>query len=100
MFENFGRKLKSARMNCGLSRKQVADLIGVSCAMIGHYETGERMPSLPILVKLSAHYKVSIDFLLDNEIATNNVLPLDGLSTRQIQALKQTADCFRNPLSD
>ena len=53
MFENFGKKLKSARINCGLSRKQVADLIGISSTIIGHYETGERMPSLTILVKLA-----------------------------------------------
>lgn len=101
MFENFGKKLKSARINCGLSRKQVAELIGISSAIIGHYETGERMPSLTILVKLAAQYNVSIDYLLDNTATSNNnFLCLDGLSAKQIQVLKQTAECFRDLSTD
>ena len=42
MLENLGAKLKSARNNAGLSRQQVADLVGVSSSIIGLYETGER----------------------------------------------------------
>lgn len=97
MFNNLGAKLKSARINNNFTRKQVAELIGVTASIIGHYETGERVPSIPVLVKLAAQYKVSIDYLLDNTAAaSNNTLSLDGLSAKQIQILKQTADCFRN----
>ena len=94
MLVNLGNKLKSARMNNNLSRKQVAELVGVTASIIGHYETGERVPSLPVLLKLSAQYKVSIDYLLDNPVS-NNTLSLDGLTSQQILVLKQTADCFR-----
>lgn len=96
MFENLGNKLKTLRVQNSLSRKQVADLIGVSTSLIGLYETGERLPSLAMLIKLAAHYKVSIDYLLDNKVVGQNTLSLEGLSEKQIAALKATIECFRN----
>ena len=94
MLENLGDKLKSARNNAGLSRQQVADLVGVSSSIIGLYETGERLPSVTNLVKLATRYKVSADYLLDLEV-NNDSVSLDGLSPDQVQALKLTIECFR-----
>ena len=65
MFENLPDKLKTLRVNSNLSRKQIAELIGVSVSMVGLYESGERLPSLHIIVKLATQYKVSVDYLLD-----------------------------------
>ena len=96
MISNLGEKLKSARINQNYTRKQIAELVGVTASVIGHYETGERVPSVPILLKLATHYKVSLDYLLDHSIMSKNTLSLDGLTNRQIHVLKQTADCFRN----
>lgn len=100
MVSNLGDKLKSARINCNLSRSQVADLIGVSVSMIGHYETGERVPSVEILLKLATQYKVSTDYLLGNTATNQNMLSLDGLTYKQIQTVKQVVECFRNLPSD
>ncbi len=96
MFKNLGSKLKTLRVKNQLSRKQIAELIDVSVSMIGLYESGERLPSLPVLVKLATHYKISIDYLLDHDVATNNTLSLEGLSDNEIKVLKMTAECFRN----
>ena len=96
MINNLGEKLKAARVNRNLTRKQIAELVGVTASVIGHYETGERIPSVPILLKLATHYKVSLDYLLDHSVTTGNTMSLDGLTDKQIQALRQTADCFRN----
>ena len=94
MILELGKKLKLARINNGLSRKQVAELTGVSIAMIGHYETGERTPSLSILIKLAAQYRVSLDYLLDNNLVSDSI-SLDGLTMKQKQVIKQTVECFR-----
>lgn len=96
MIENLGSKLKNARLNNQLSRKQVAELIGITTSMIGLYETGERLPSLPIIIKLATQYRVSIDYLLGYETKSTDTLSLDGLTDEQIKVLKLTADCFRN----
>lgn len=96
MYNNLSVKLKSARTNAGLSRKQVSALVGVSESMIGHYETGERVPSLGILVKLAKQYKVSTDYLLDNDTPSNNQVALDGLTSKQKQIIRDTIETFRN----
>lgn len=96
MFENLGYKLKSLRVKNQLTRRQVADLVGVSVSTIGLYESDERLPSLPVLVKLSTQYKASVDYLLDIDTNSKSSLSLEGLTEKQIKALKMTADCFRN----
>ncbi|MBO5337519.1 MAG: helix-turn-helix transcriptional regulator [Lachnospiraceae bacterium] len=96
MIKNLGYKLKTLRVNNQLSRKQVADLVGVSVSTIGLYESDERLPSLPVLVKLATQYKTSVDYLLGVESVGKDMLSLDGLTDKQIKALKMTAECFRN----
>ena len=96
VIKNLGYKLKTLRVNNQLSRKQVADLVGVSVSTIGLYESDERLPSLPVLVKLATQYKTSVDYLLGVESVGKDMLSLDGLTDKQIKALKMTAECFRN----
>ena len=96
MICNLGNKLKSARIQNNLSRKVIAQRIVVSVSMVVLYESDVRQPSLPILIKLAAIYKVSVDYLLGTETNKQNILYLDGLTSKQIEALKMTAECFRN----
>lgn len=99
MFEDLRNKLKTLRVNNKLSRKQIAELIGIAVSMIGLYESGERLLSLHMIVKLAAQYKVSVDYLLDCSISSTDTLSLDGLTDKQIKALKMTAECFRGQSS-
>lgn len=96
MFENLAPKLKQSRVSRGLSRKQVAELLDISVSVLGLYETGERLPSLPVLVKLAAIYKVSTDYLLGLQSAPEGYVSVEGLNARQIQAIKDTIGCFRD----
>ena len=95
MFENLGNTLKTLRVSNKFTRKQIAELVGVSVSTIGLYENDERLPSLPVLVKLATHYKVSVDYLLNHDINKQS-LSLEGLTDKQIRSLKLTAECFRN----
>lgn len=99
MVENIhglGDRLKSVRIQNNLSRKQVAEQIGVSVSIVGLYESNIRQPSLSNLIKLAALFKVSTDYLLDINASGKKVLSLEGLTDKQIEALQLTADCFRN----
>ena len=96
MIENLGFKLKLQREKNNMTRQQVAELLGVSQSVIGLYETGERLPSLPVLLKLSSQYKVSIDYLVSNDIADYESVSLEGLSDKQIQSIKVIVDGLRN----
>ena len=47
-----------------LSQSQLAKDLNISPSALGMYEQGRRMPSLDILVKLSAYFHVSLDYLI------------------------------------
>ena len=95
MLGDLGNKLKTLRVNNKLSRKQVAELVGVSASTIGLYESCERIPSVMVLVKLATQYKTSVDYLLGIDNTGKEMLSLEGLTDKQIKALKTTIECFR-----
>lgn len=64
---NFPEKLKFLRESKGELQSDLANILGVSRQSIGGYESGRAEPSYNILKLISKHYKVSIDFLLDNK---------------------------------
>ncbi len=96
MIQGLDKRLQISRINCNLTRKQVAELVGVSESIIGLYETASRQPSLSTLVKLATQYHVTTDYLLGFDSTDKSSLSLIGLSDKQIQALTLTAQCFRN----
>jgi len=95
MIQGLAKRLQIARINKELSRKQTAELIGVSESLIGLYESGNRQPSLSVLMKLASLYRVSTDYLLGCDTAEKKVLSLEGLTDRQIQAVTLTVQCFK-----
>lgn len=56
--------LKNLREEKGLSRQQVADMLGISKRTIESYEYGNREPNIEMICKLADFYEVSIDCLL------------------------------------
>lgn len=100
MYENLADKLKSARISSGYSRSQVAELVGISYAVLAHYEVGERVPSLTVLAKLAKLYKVSTDYLLDITTSSGNSIQLDGLNDNQKQIVKDTVNYFKNSIHE
>ena len=97
MINGLSDRLKQSRKNMNLSRRQVADLIGVSESLIGLYEAGTRQPSLYALIKLSSLYHVSTDYLLGcKSPETSYSISLSGLSEEQLNAIEMVMKCFRN----
>ena len=61
---DFARIVTLQRKERGLSQKQVAEALGVSQALLSHYEKGIRECGLTFLVKVADFYGVSCDYLL------------------------------------
>ena len=59
-------ELKRIRTQKGLTQQAVADGIQCSTTVYARYERGEREPSIEMLLKLSAFFDVSVDYLLGN----------------------------------
>lgn len=63
-------ELKKIRTQKGLTQQAVADGIQCSPTVYARYERGEREPSIETLLKLSAFFDVTVDYLLGNEETT------------------------------
>jgi len=63
---NIGKNLNNARKRRGLSLDKVADITGVSKAMLGQIERGESTPTVNVLWKIATGLKVSFSSLLAN----------------------------------
>jgi transcriptional regulator with XRE-family HTH domain len=61
---DFSRILSLLRKERRLSQKQVAVDLGISQALLSHYEKGIRECSLTFLLKVADYYGVSCDYLL------------------------------------
>lgn len=64
MHIEFSRALKLLRKEKRVSQRVAAEQLGVSQALLSHYENGAREPGLPFLVKACDYYDVSADYLI------------------------------------
>ena len=71
----FPKIISSLRKSRGISQKQAAIDLGVSQALLSHYEKGIRECGLDFLIKLSNYYEVSCDELLGLCRTQADVLP-------------------------
>ncbi len=61
---DFPRILTFLRKERGYSQKKVAEDLGVSQALLSHYERGARECGLDFVVRVADYYGVSCDYLL------------------------------------
>lgn len=64
MNRNFSRAITALRKEKQISQKQAAKELGISQALLSHYEKGVRECSLDFVCKIADYYDVSADFLL------------------------------------
>ena len=87
MSAEFSAKLSMLRQEKGVSQKQAAIDLGVSQALLSHYEKGIRECSLAFVKKSAVYYGVSADYLLGlsaqrqgtSELSFFNALESDGV---------------------
>lgn len=68
MNSDFPRIITFLRKERGLSQKQVAFDLGISQALLSHYEKGIRECGLDFLVKAAEYFEVSCDYLLGRTV--------------------------------
>lgn len=64
MSQQFPAILMSLRTERGLSQRKAAADLGISQALLSHYENGLREPKLEFVVKACDYYGVSADYML------------------------------------
>ncbi len=68
---DFPRVLTHLRKEAGISQKKAAEALGVSQALLSHYEKGIRECGLLFLVRAADYYGVSVDYLLGRSLEKN-----------------------------
>lgn len=78
MSTDFSRSLALLRREKGVSQRAVAKELGISQALLSHYENGVREPGLTFVVKACNYYNVSADFLLGRTLSRDGTTILDA----------------------
>lgn len=68
MNRDFARIITFLRKERNLSQKQAAQELGISQALLSHYEKGIRQCGLDFVVKAAEYYNVSCDYLLGRTV--------------------------------
>lgn len=93
-----GKRIREARRNCGLSRKELADMLGVAVSSIGNYETDISFPKAPVLFALFDALQVDANYLFQDALNTQGKVSAgegDGLSPlekRLMQSVHRLSD--------
>ena len=94
MATNITARLSSLRKEKGLSQKEAAAGLGVSQALLSHYENGIRECGLDFLCRAADYYNVTTDYLLGLERLTT--VDVTGLADRDVAVLAELAERLKN----
>ena len=93
MKSELSENIKKLRHQKNLTQTQLAQRLGVALSTVASYENQDRMPSIPMLVKLSYEFNVTIEYLLG--VNKNKTLDVSDLTDEQILALNGVIEQFR-----
>lgn len=88
MNNDFSRSLSLLRQERGISQRSAAADLGISQALLSHYENGIREPGLAFVVKACDYYNVSADFLLGRTLSRDGTTIVDADSLYDYSAEK------------
>lgn len=80
MSSDFSRSLTLLRKEKGISQRAAAKELGISQALLSHYENGIREPGLKFVTKACDYYTVSADFLLGRTLSRDGTTIVDAES--------------------
>lgn len=79
--KDFARSLSLLRRERGVSQRMAAKELGISQALLSHYENGAREPGLAFVRRACDYYNVSADFLLGRSMSRDgtNIIEAEEL---------------------
>jgi len=93
----FAANLSRLRREKGLSQRQAATELGVSQALLSHYETDAREPKLDFVIKVCDYYGVTTDYILgrthEREDGSSRLAVKLGIIVDSLEELK-TSEAF------
>ena len=87
--KTIGEKILILRENLNMKQKELADLVGITEATLSRYENNKREPRGEIVTRLAKILNVSTDYLLDNEISSEDY---NNLNSKEIIDIEKEAE--------
>ena len=94
MTSSFSRTLSLLRQERGVSQRTAAADLGISQALLSHYENGVREPGLHFVVKACDYYRVSADFILGRTLSRDGTM----LSSEDLLAAEKPSNVLRGSI--
>lgn len=91
---NLNENIKKLRLAAKLSQVELAKQLHVSKQCVSNWENDNIQPSVDMLVKLAAVFKVSCDVLLG--LKNDSVISVEGLGEEEIAHIRLLIDDLRN----
>lgn len=82
-------RLKELRLTLGFTQQDIADKLSCTITTYSRYESGKRSMDYSILLKLSEIFRVSVDYILENDKYAIESHPEEHLNTTDALILKQ-----------
>ena len=60
----FSNRLKKLKANRCMTLEEIADILGISRQSVVYYSMGDRLPSVPIIIRIAKLFGTSVDYLL------------------------------------
>lgn len=96
MIYGLAERLKSLREKRGFTQRETARRLKISPSVVSGYESGEKSPSLEVLVALSDIYGCTTDYILGKK-AKDNAVTIDtgDIPEEQLQAVLNLIDTLK-----
>lgn len=88
MSTTLGTRIRQLREQAGLTQLDLAHRLNVSNTTLCQYESGYRIPSDDIKIKIATFFNVSVDYLLGQEERTKAVQDGPPLSAEKRKAIE------------
>ncbi len=89
------QRLRELRTAAGMTQKEVAEHLGLQRSTYAYYETGATDPSLPVLQRVAAEYRVTLGYLLGHE-ETPVTLALHQGAHNPLESAELMSECTRD----
>lgn len=103
MERSFPQTLSALRRQRNLSQRSAAADLGISQALLSHYENGTREPGLGFVCRVCDYYGVTADYLLcrsDNPDAPGSTLQAALSFLEQVRTVTERAELALTEFAD
>ena len=91
----FADRITKLRIDKGLSQHSLAQQLGVKRSVVSYYESGDRLPSLDVLIEMSRVFNVSTDYLLKGKDASR-IISVSDLDEKEIDVIASMVNVLRD----